>query len=223
MVDKVVLSTVGFSAELVMRSALRVGIGSRDRVVLIYSMSGDEHSRKRVGEAVETVKKLLHGVGVIVEDCVVTGTDFFEDVTAVLKVLKSYRDKEIIVSLTGGMRITIFAVFYAAELLARLLKVRVTIHLMREDGLYDVFLSAPLVPMLGRGELTILRYLKEFGFSGRPRPRIVEELAKNMRVSETAVRKVFNGLETKGLVQVSDGMVVITKLGEVVYEILKGV
>ncbi len=220
---KVILSIIGFSAELVVRSLLKIGVVPEDRVVLIYSVSGDEYQRKRVIEAVETVKKFLPAGGVVIEECVVTGTDFFEDVSTILKTLKSHKGKEIIVSLVGGMRITIFAAFYAAELLARLLRARISIHLMREDGLYDVLLPTPLVPTLGRGELAVLRNFKEFGMSGSPRPKVIEELARSMGVSDMTVRKVLRQLESKGLIRVDSGIITMTKLGGAVYEAVKEV
>jgi len=216
---KLIVSSIGFDVNLVVRSLLRIGTAPGDVVVLVYSLTGDDISKKRVSEAVSTMKGLLRGAGVEVVDCEVTGMDFFEDVSRVVNVLKKFSFSEVIASLVGGMRMTLFAILFAMELISRSTKVKALIHLMREDGIYDITLKAPLIPKLGRSETKALRLVKELGLSNAKRADIVKKLSDVMKVSEMAVRKVLESLERKGLISASDGLLRLEKIGEILCEL----
>jgi CRISPR locus-related DNA-binding protein len=216
---KLVVSSIGFDVNLVVRSLLKVGITPSDVVVLVYSLTGDDISKKRVSEAVSTMKGLLRGAGVEVVDCEVTGMDFFEDVKRVINILKKLGPSEVIASLVGGMRMTLFAILFAIELITRSTKIKALIHLMREDGLYDITLKAPLVSKLGRSEARVLRLMKELGLSNTRRADAVKKLSEVMKVGEMAVRKVLESLERKGLISASDGLLRLEKVGEILCEL----
>jgi len=217
--SKVLVVSVGFNVDLVVRSILKVSVSPDDIIVIVYSLTGDEYSRKRVLDTVLTIKGLLKGSDLL--ECEVTGMDFFEDVIRVLKVLKNHTSREIIASLVGGMRITLFAILYALELICRVRGCNAVIHLMREDGLYDAMIKLPLVSSLGGAERKVLKLIKELNLSGLRRGEIVSKLTNTLGVSESAVRKILKSLESKRLITISDSTVKLERLGEVFCELVE--
>jgi predicted transcriptional regulator len=216
---KVLVVSLGFSVDLVVRSILKITVDPADTVVLVYSLFGDEVSRKRVLDVVSTIKGLLKGNKVI--DCEVTGTDFYEDVIKVLRTLKSCVNVNVIASLVGGMRISLFAILYALELFSRVKGCNTYTYLMREDGLYDVVIKLPLTPQLGNTEKKVLKLIKDMGLEGCRRPEVVGKLSNTLKITQVAVRKVLRSLESKKLISVSDGVIKLEKLGEVITELVE--
>ncbi|MEM0051149.1 MAG: hypothetical protein QW047_05315 [Sulfolobales archaeon] len=217
---KIIVTSVGFDVGLVLRSVLKVSVGPGDTLFIVYSLTGDEFSRKRVSEAVSTIKELLRGSGIDVVDCEVTGVDFYEDVLRVLRDLEKYSNVDIIASLVGGMRMTLFAIVFALELMCRMRGGRATLYLMREDGLYDVMIKLPLVPMLGTSERKVLKLIKELNLVELRRGVVVGKLSSALGVSEAAVRKILKSLEKKGVISVSNGLIRLEKLGEILCELI---
>jgi CRISPR locus-related DNA-binding protein len=216
---KVLVVSLGFSVDLVVRSILKITVDPADTVVLVYSLSGDEVSKKRVLDVVSTIKGLLKGNKVI--DCEVTGTDFYEDVIKVLRTLKSCANTNVIASLVGGMRITLFAILYALELFSRVKGCNTYMYLMREDGLYDVVIKLPLTPSLGNTEKRMLKLIKDMGLEGYRRSEVVSKLSNTLKITQVAVRKVLRSLESKKLISVSDGVIKLERLGRVITELVE--
>jgi len=213
------LVSIGFDVNLVLRSLLKIGLGDSDVVLLLYSRSGGEYEQRKVEEAVKTLKSILAGTKVEHYDVVITGMDFASDVAAIVKALREFSRKRIVASLVGGMRITIIEAIVTLTLYKRLVDpdVEVSIHAMREDGMYDVFI--PLLalnpPELGPRELSFLERFGE-GLAGRPRSEIVSTLSMEMNITESMAYKVLESLEDKGLVSVRDSVVDLTLLGKLV-------
>jgi CRISPR locus-related DNA-binding protein len=217
--SKALIVSVGFNVDLVVRSILKVSVSPEDTLIIVYSLAGDEFSKKRVSDTVLTIKELLKGSNLL--ECEVSGMDFFEDVIKVLKVLKRFRNREIIASLVGGMRITLFAILYALELLCRVEGCNAMIHLMREDGLYDVMIKLPLSPSLGETERKVLKLIKDLNLTGMGRGEIVGKLANALSVSESSIRKILKSLGSKKVISVSDSTVKLERLGEALYELIE--
>lgn len=214
---KLVLVTVGFDVNLVLRSLLKIGLGEGDCVLLVYSRSGGEYEQRRVEETVKTLKTILAGVRVEHYDAIVTGMDFVSDVAVVLKALKEHGKKVIVASLVGGMRIVIVEALVALALYERFIDTdaEVSVHVMREDGVYDtvVPLSALNLPDLGPRELAVL---EEIGrrFESRPRNEIANVLSREMSITESMAYKALESLEEKGFIRFRDSVAEITTLGK---------
>ncbi len=70
----------------------------------------------------------------------------------------------------------ILASLYALEILTTLYKMRAKIHIMREDGLYEIFLRTPLVPLIGKSEMRLLHMIKEKDLNNMRRSEVVKNL-----------------------------------------------
>ncbi len=220
--SKLVLVTVGFDVNLVLRSLLKAGLSNNDAVLLVYSRSGGEYEQRKVDEAVKALKTLLSGVRVEHHDAVVSGTDFVGDVITILKSLRKYTRGVIVASLVGGMRIVIIETIVALSLYKKFVNtnVEIIVHAMREDGVYEVLV--PLValnpPELSPRELTVLGEIRE-RFEGRSRNEIANTLPKEMGVTESMVYKILENLEEKGLIKFRNSIVELTLLGKLLLEV----
>ncbi|MGB9828329.1 MAG: CRISPR-associated CARF protein Csa3 [Thermosphaera sp.] len=218
---KLVVVSVGFDVNLVLRSLLKLSLTDGDAVLLLYSKSGGEYEQRKVEEAVKALKNLLSGARVEHHDAVVTGMDFAGDVAAVLKALKEHSERtgRIVASLVGGMRIVIMEALVALILYKRFVNTsaEIAVHVMREDGVYDIILplSAADPPELGPREAEVLRRLGE-GLAGRARSEAASTVSREMGVTESMAYKVLESLERKGLVEIVDGRVELTLLGRLV-------
>jgi len=212
--SRVIFTTIGFEPGLVMRSLTRIGLKEDDKIVLIYTLSGDKYSREKTSEALRAIKEFLKTIGVENIDCEISGTSFYDDVKKIVKVLDQYKDREIIAFLVGGMRMIILATLYALEIFSRLNKRRTKIHVMREDGLYEIFLLTPLVPIIGKGEINILRLLKEHDLNNKKRSEVVKKLVEMTGLTQFSIRKTLYNIEKKNLIKIEDGNIKITELGE---------
>ena len=209
-----IFTTIGVEPGLVMRSLTRIGLKEDDEIVLIYALSDEKYSREKASDALRTVKEFLTTINVKNIDCVISGTNFYDDVKKIVKLLEQYKDRDIIVSLVGGMRMIILATLYALEIFSRLNKRRAKIHVMREDGLYEIFLLTPLVPIIGKGELNILRLLKEHDLNNKKRSEVVKKLVEMTGLTQFSIRKTLYNIEKKNLIKIEDGNIKITELGE---------
>jgi len=217
--NRVVFTTVGFEPGLVIRSMVRIGLTKNDLVVLIYSSSGDEYSKRKVYEALNSIKEFLRTIGVENIDCEISGTNFYDDVKKIVKVLVQHKDKDIMMSLVGGMRMMILASLYALEILTTLYKIRAKIHIMREDGLYEIFLRTPLVPLIGKSEMRLLHMIKEKDLNNVRRSEVVKKLIELTGLTEFSLRKTLNNMEKKDLIKIENGNLRLTELGEILADL----
>ena len=218
---KVVLTTVGFSVDLIIRSLLKIGLDKGDVIGLVYSLSGSDRDRKRVEDTVKAIKNIVNKTGIICQDIVITGTDFVRDVNIIIDILKILRNnKSIIASLVGGMRIAIIEVLVSLMLYKRLIcpEAEIKLHIMREDGIYDIVLPLEAIdlPDLGKRELEALKILGKNKLLNRTRSELVNFLSKNMSITVSMAYKILHRLKKEGLLQIADGIVKSTLLGTLI-------
>jgi len=218
---KVVLTTVGFSVDLIIRSLLKIGLDKGDVIGLVYSLSGSDRDRKRVEDTVKAIKNIVNKTGIICQDIVITGTDFVRDVNIIIDTLKILRNnKSIIASLVGGMRIAIIEVLVSLMLYKRLIcpEAEIKLHIMREDGIYDIVLPLEAIdlPDLGKRELEALKILGKNKLLNRTRSELVNFLSKNMNITVSMAYKILHRLKKEGLLQIADGIVKSTLLGTLI-------
>ncbi|MEM1606383.1 MAG: CRISPR-associated CARF protein Csa3 [Fervidicoccaceae archaeon] len=216
---KLVVVTVGFDEKLPLRGVLKVGLDVGDTVMLVYSKTGGEFEVKKVGRAVEVLKEIIQSTGAGIVEVVVPGTNFYDDVTMVLRSLREQKADEVVAVLAGGMRLVIFEVLFALLTLYRLgrfQRVRSKVFLMREDGLYDVALPLEsFYVTIPRNGLVVMRIIHKYGEVKRS--RLVETASREAGLSESAVYKIIKELEKRGLVILEDDAVKMTDLGRLLY------
>lgn len=218
---KMVLVTVGFDEKLVLRPLLKIGLDRGDTVLLVYSKSGSRHDVERVERAVDTIKSVIGSLGIDVVEAVVSASDFLEDVTIILQTIARYdHGGEIVVALTGGMRLVIIESIVALLLYRRLIarNTKARFLLMREDGLYDVVLPFEVFELAYTTdrELEVLTVLAESGLENVKRSEAVKTTASRLGVSEYAVYKHLSALERKGYVSIEESKIRITELGRLI-------
>lgn len=217
---KLIIVTIGFDEGLPLRGLLKTGIDVGDTVLLVYSKSGGEFEVKKVEKAVDALKTVVSKTGVKVVDVVVSGMDFYADTGEVIKAVKSQHADEIVAVLAGGMRLTIFEVVVAVLTYHRLTGVRTRIHLMREDGLYDVTLPGELLfispPM--RCE-AVFKALDENG--EMKRNLLVDKVSRETGLTESMTYKLVKEMVKKGLLRLEGDTVKMTELGRLMYEAVK--
>ncbi|MEM0014073.1 MAG: CRISPR-associated CARF protein Csa3 [Candidatus Nezhaarchaeales archaeon] len=212
--------TVGFDEKLSIRGLLKIGVNVDDVIMLVYSKSGGEFEVRKVEKAVETVKDLVVKTGVKVVDVAVSGMNFYEDATIVLRALREHPAGEVIALLAGGMRLIIFEVLTAVLLYSSLSGIRARIHLMREDGLYDVALPTEVFRIsITSKDAAVLRVLYEK--RTMKRSHLVESVSRETGISESMVYKVIKNLTGKGLIIVDGDTLTLTDLGRLVCEALE--
>jgi len=223
-VSKLVLVSIGFDVNLVLKSLLKIGLIDGDVVLLLYSRSGGEYEQRRVEEAVKTLKTILAGARAEHYDVAVSGMDFASDVATILDALRQHRRESIVASLVGGMRLIIMEALAALVFYRQFVdsNADISIHVMREDGVYDVTLplSVLVLPLLGPREASVLEKLgKEL--AGRPRSEVVSALSRETGITESMAYKVLESLEEKKLIVVRDSAVELTLLGRLVLSALR--
>jgi len=222
--SKVVLVSIGFDVNLVMRSLLKIGLSNGDVLLLLYSKSGGEYERKKVEKAVETIKDLVSKTGIGYYDIVVSGFDFVNDVATILNAIKKHSKAHIIASLVGGMRIVIVEAIVSLLLYRKFVNknVNVTVHVMREDGTYDIMLplDAMYLPDLSNRELTVLKIIKREELFRKTRAKIVEDLSSKLNVTESMIYKLLSSLERKNILRSKDSTLEPTLLGKIILSIL---
>lgn len=219
---KLVVVTVGFDEKLPLRGILKVGLDAGDAVVFVYSRTGGEFEVKKVERAVGVLKELVNSTGARIVEVEVSGTSFYDDVTTVLRSLRSQKADEVVAVLAGGMRLVIFEVLFALLTLHRhgnQQRVKCSVLLMREDGLYDITLPLEsfyvTVPESG---LTVMRIIHSYG--KMKRSQLVKMASRESGLSESAVYKVIRDMAIKGLVAVDGDVVKLAEMGRLFYILL---
>jgi len=222
--SKAVLVSIGFDVNLVTRSLLKIGLSNGDVLLLLYSKSGGEYERKKVEKAVSTIKELVSKTGIEYYDIVVSGSDFISDATSILASLKRHGRSRIIASLVGGMRIIIVEAIVSLLLYRKFINknVDITVHVMREDGTYDIMLPLDVMylPVLSSREIELLKIMKAKNLVAYSRAKLVAILSKQLNVTESMIYKLLERLGRKGILMSEDNTVETTLLGKLILSIL---
>lgn len=221
MTGKTVVFIVGFDEKLVLRSGFRVGLQPGDTALLIYSLSGGDYERGKVQNAVKTVNKVFESAGVTVKELVLDARDFGEDVANVVKVLRELNPRNIVVVLGSGMRYLGVVALYASLIYRELVDdAEIHVHVAREDGLYDVLLSAETLKLsIGPSELKILCFVQE----NAVRDVLVRKAAEVLGKSYSTIYAVLARMQKRGLVELANNTVSPTPLGDAVAKSMCGV
>ncbi|MGC8983444.1 MAG: hypothetical protein ACP5KA_06835 [Desulfurococcaceae archaeon] len=209
---------VGFDEKLVLRSAFRVGLRPDDHAVLVYSLSGDEQSKAKTLTALETVRRVFSSAGIKLREVELQAADFGRDVGTVVKALRELTPSELVIALGSGMRYFGVVLTYAALLYRELYHAgcRLLLHVMREDGLYDVAVPLDVLELrLGPRELEALCLLKPG--EEPPRDELVKRVVRSFGVSQSTAYALVERMGKRGLVSVSYGRVEPTPLARAIY------
>lgn len=202
--------TLGFTPEFVIRPLLEFGVKESDYIVVLYTLTGDEYSEKRLKEAISSIEMFSRQGGFIerVYFQQVSLRRSFSDVVygvassiaSAMRQAQLFRDvlEEIHVWLTGGMRILVVATLNASRMLFSYLGVPVKYHLWSEDSVYKYHFELRHVGIdlrdIPRSQLALLEKIVSLG-EARYRELVDTSL------KEGTVRKLAELLRAKGLIE----------------------
>jgi len=191
---KVLILTLGFDEKFCYRAILRHGISEGDKIILITAGLVD-----KVKKAYEWIKSFVErSYNVEVRLIEVNVRDFVKAIQTVTNLLEEFRDYDLIVNLSGGMRALLIIMLFAL-LLKPIKNVKLEIELEDFSGLIEIPQALLLLPEIRSnisGErMEILRLIAQ-GLSD------VKSLAEKLKRDESTIRRHISALEELGLVTI---------------------
>jgi len=190
--------TLGFSPEYVIRVLGDYRVSDVSRVIVFSVKPRDEYSSRRAGEALETVRVFLRGLGA--EDRLVlrevdVDASFEELVIEVFETLLSSlssRGGDIHCYLTGGLRVLIVAALIGVKLFSEIVGVTPRVFLYSEDmsNRYEVVFYS--FEGIASSHEELLKLLKTGEAS-------ISDLARKLGMSPSYVSEALSKLERAGL------------------------
>ena len=181
---------VGYHIEHVYKPIAEFGA---KKVIIIYTKDKEhyltEENFKKIDEAVKKAEDLCSMLGIECEKVKVNGIEFEKNVETFREIINK-EDNNIIVNLTGGRKITSFALLYASLYEFQKIDKIVYVH----DNRIVEFPKIAHPYNLTKFERKILASLNEG-------EKTITDLAKEFGVSLPAIIKYINALEQKRLVK----------------------
>ncbi len=181
---------MGFHTEHVYKPIAEFGA---KKVVLIYSKDDEEYTSeedfKKIDVALNKAKELCNMLGIDCEEVEVKGMEFEKNVE-IFRELMQNENNRIIVNITGGRKITSFALLYAS--LYEFQKIDKIVYVHNKRIVEFPKIAHPY--NLTKFERKILSSLNEG-------EKTITDLAKEFNVSLPAIVKYINSLEQKKLVK----------------------
>ena len=200
---KLLALTLGFDEKFAVRALLRAGLSFGDKAVIFLAEPLDERAVKAWRTVEDIVSRYFSGVHV--ETVKVNVSNFYSAVETVAKKLAEASENadEVLINLSGGMRILILEVLTAAHML----KLKATVEVEFENFLGLAKFPLELLSIeLSESEKLILKYIVA------KKQTTITDVSKDLKISKaTAHRKLWK-LAEKGLVKiVRKGKVAICK------------
>ncbi|WP_193322794.1 CRISPR-associated CARF protein Csa3 [Pyrobaculum calidifontis] len=198
---RLLVFTLGFEEKFAIRAFTRRGLDVGDRILLVAARPAAD----RVVRAYNTLREFVqryYGGGVEIELVEVNVRDFPGAVCEIRRRVLEKAGGDVVVNLSGGPRALVLATYAAVQLLPDDVAKRVRVEVEFEDGTYlvEVPLCAvyaqKLAERLGEEKLAVLEKLAQRGVA------TAEELAREVNLDSSTVRRHIRRLEELGLVQV---------------------
>jgi len=189
---KLLALTLGFDEKFAIRAFLRAGLSFGDKAVIFLAEPLDERAVKAWRIVEDIVSKYFSGVNV--ETVKVNVSEFYSAVSTIAEKLKEASEgvNEIVVNLSGGMRILILEVLVATHLLG--LKATVEVEFENFLGLAKFPLEL-LRTVLEVKEKLILKYIVAKGQT------TITNISKDLRISKTTAHRKTWKLAKQGLLK----------------------
>ncbi len=195
------LITFGWSPEFVYRHIVKLPPSPddvREVIVLVVPESQDRYSKEKFEEALSELRKFLSSIG-YGEDLEVLALDPLAEPLRVLsKVLSHVLSKnceEVIIDVSGGLRLYNVVLAMLAMFLSEVLKVRLLVGLETMPKLYEMPLEAfKLLNRLGRVHYEVLKLISNRELSS-------VEISKHIGRDISYVRKILKQLTRARMVE----------------------
>jgi len=206
--------TLGFDERFCFRAILRHGIKEGDEVVLITAGLVD-----RVKKAYEWIKTMVErSYDVEVKLIEVDVKNLMKAILDVVKILDEYKDWNVIVNLSGGMRILTIIMLFALTI-KPIRHIKVEIELEDLSALIEIptqlFAVGDVKSKLTNEKIEVLKLISRF--------EEVKEIVKVLGKDASTVRRHIASLVEMGLVSVEKRKplkVKLTDFGELILKVL---
>lgn len=195
------LVTFGWSPEFMYRHIVRLPPTPddvREVIVLVVPESQDRYSKEKFEEALSDLRKFLSSIGCGENLEVLTLDPLAEPLSVLSKVLSYVLSKnceEVIIDVSGGLRLYNVVLTMLAMFLSGVLKVKLLVGLETMPRLYEIPLEAfKLLNRLGRVHYEVLKLISDRELSS-------VEISKHLRRDISYVRKVLKQLTEARMVE----------------------
>ncbi len=216
--SRVLIATLGFDERHVVRSMLRLGFGGVEKIVLLVPRGGVEERTKRAIEEIERLASIAGVTEIIVEE--IPTEDFVDSVATIYGLLKKAlsMEREVMVSLGGGLRALVIETLVAVFMLPRKDRDRVEVVSDLETGRGSISFRASLLPFVSPSfseiEEKILRYLKDRGC------RSLTDISEGLSIPRSTAWKGIDRLRDMELVVKTNGCYRLTEKGLLVAKVI---
>lgn len=182
-----IVFNIGFSSEYVIKTITYRGVQGVDKILLVTGMPKDELSKKRNNDAITTIVNYLNTVGINnVKVLRVELNTSFENILLQLSEELGKIDDDIEFYLIGGMRILLLALYYTAQILSKVRKVKVIAFDESMQISYELPLSIPKIPITA-SQIELLKTLSK--------RQSISEISEKLNKSESTILKQIESLE----------------------------
>lgn len=206
---KIYIFTIGFTPEFVLKPLFEIGISEDAFIIILYTMTGDEYSKKRVQDAINYIENIARQAGFanrIFFKEISLGNTFYDTVYSIaFTLIETLRMNSINLKnidkvevwLTGGMRILVIATLITCKIMFSYMDIPAEFHAWSEDGFYRYVFTLSLLDIelkeLSKARLEILRKIVSLG--GSTYDKLV-----NAKRKESTIRKMIELLRRDKLV-----------------------
>lgn len=182
-----IVFNIGFSSEYVIKTITYRGVQGVDKILLVTGVPKDELSKKRNNDAITTIVNYLGTVGIKnVKVLSVELNTSFENILLQLSEELGKIDDDIEFYLIGGMRILLLALYYTAQILSKVRKVKVIAFDESMQISYELPLSIPKIPITA-SQIELLKTLSK--------RQSILEISEKLNKSESTILKQIESLE----------------------------
>ncbi|MEM1627036.1 MAG: CRISPR-associated CARF protein Csa3 [Sulfolobaceae archaeon] len=181
-----VIFNVGFSSEYIIKAITFRGVKNISSVILVTGTSKDEFSKKRNEDAITSILSYLKIVGV--EDVKVLRVDLdttFDDVLLQISAELGKFDDDIEFYLIGGMRVLLLALYYIAQILSIVKKVKVIAFDENMQNSYQLPLTVPKIPKTS-SQIELLKLLTK--------RHKISEMSEKLKKSASTISRQLDSL-----------------------------
>ncbi len=209
--SKILTLTLGFEEKFCYRAILRHGIKENDRIILITASLTDKV--KRAYENIRSFINTSFGEKVKVDLLEIDVKNPIDSIKRLIDIFSKIKqeESEIIINLSGGMRILAIMVLFSL-ILTRIEKAKVEIELEDFSAVIDIpeqFINIfEISKKLTDERIKLMKEIKEGAND-------VKTLASKLKKDESTIRRNINILENLKLVEISKRKPLIFKLTNV--------
>jgi len=191
---KILILTLGFDERFAIRALLRTGLGRGDEVLILLAEPLDERAIKAWRTVKEFISKYLTGVNI--RSIKVNVSDFYGSIRRIAKELKASvnKESELIVNLSGGMRVLIVETLAALQLL----KLEGVAEIEFENFMGSVTFPLKILRLNVKDEdKAMLKFILTRGIS------TLAEVANGLGISKSSAHRKVWRLANLGLLKVT--------------------